>query len=326
MRLPVLLARIIIGFTLAADLTAAAPAQTSAAMLRGVLTDEAGALLPNAKVTVTIGGTTESTISGNDGSYAFRNLPSGAYTLTVTAAGLQPVTMTGTMSPDQSVVIAPIALRVATVSAEVNAISQRDAAEQQIEDEEHQRLLGVIPNFFVVYNGNTVPLDTRQKFKLSFRTLVDPAVFATTAINAGIKQGIDAYPEFGRGGKAYATYYAASYGDAFVGILLSGAILPTVFHQDPRYFVKGTGTTRSRVVYALTRAVEQRGDNGRWQPAYSNLLGNAGSSLISTAYYPHNNINWGATAGENFAIGIGSEALGNLLEEFVFNHLTTRKK
>jgi hypothetical protein len=68
--------------------------------------------------------------------------------------------------------------------------------------------------------------------------------------------------------------------------MIGSAILPALLKQDPRYFYKGTGTTRSRILYAIANSVMCKGDNGHWQVNYSGILGGAAAGGISNLYYP----------------------------------------
>ena len=148
----------------------------------------------------------------------------------------------------------------------------------------------------------------------------------SAGITAGIEQATNSYRGFGQGAAGYGKRYGANYGDSFIGIFLGGAVLPTVFHQDPRYFYKGTGGFQARLWYVVSRAVVQKGDNGRWQPAYSNVLGDLGSALLSNTYYPVTIRSWGALTGQTFGLSIAGDAFSNLLQEFLYARWTSKKK
>jgi hypothetical protein len=107
------------------------------------------------------------------------------------------------------------------------------------------------------------------------------------------------------------------------GTFIGSAILPSLLKQDPRYFYKGSGSKRSRILYAIANSVICKGDNGHWQPNYSNVLGNLAAGGISNLYYPAQNRNGAALTFENAAIGIGATAAANLVEEFLMRKLTT---
>jgi hypothetical protein len=94
-------------------------------------------------------------------------------------------------------------------------------------------------------------------------------------------------------------------------------VLPSLLKQDPRYFYRGTGTRRSRLLYALANAVICKGDNGKWQPNYSNMLGGLAAGGISNLYYPAKDRNGARLTFENALIEIGATAGANLVEEFL---------
>ena len=196
-------------------------------------------------------------------------------------------------------------------------------AEQQIKEQEKQRLFGVLPNFFVSYIPDAAPLNIRQKFQLSWKSRLDPVQFAVVGITAGVQQARNDYPGFGDGAEGYAKRYAALYATSLTRGLITQVALPSLFRQDPRYFYKGTGSTSSRIGYALSRAVVKKGDNGHWQPNYSGILGSLASGALSNFYYPPEDRNGARLMFENAAIGIGGNALGLLAQEFLYKRLTT---
>ena len=153
--------------------------------------------------------------------------------------------------------------------------TQVEVAEQQIKEQTQQRLLGVLPNFRVSYRADAVPLNGRQKFKLAWKGIADPATIGATGILAGIQHARDDFSGFGRGPDGFAKRYAAAYGTAFTGTMISNALLPTLFKQDPRYLQRH-GSRKSRVGYAVSRAVMRKADSGHWQPDYSRILGKPG--------------------------------------------------
>jgi hypothetical protein len=141
---------------------------------------------------------------------------------------------------------------------------------------------------------------------------------------AGGQQADNSFPGYGQGAAGYARRLGAAYGDQFIGTFVSSAILPSILKQDPRYFYKGTGTVKSRILYALERSVVTRGDNGRTQPDYSGILGSLATGAISNLYYPEGSQHGFDTLLTNTLIGIGTSAGVNLLQEFVFPKWTPK--
>ena len=120
--------------------------------------------------------------------------------------------------------------------------------------------------------------------------------------------------------------YAALFATRITGTLITNVAMPTLFKQDPRYFYKGTGSTRSRVGYAISRAVVRKGDNGRWQPDYSRVLGHLASAGISNLYYPPEDRHGVGLTLTNTAIALGGAAIGNLMQEFLYARFTTHAR
>ena len=262
-----------------------------------------------------------------DGSFVFEQVPPGAFTLTVTSNDVEPASTSGIVTAAGSLELAPIVMRLAVVHTDVTAVSEHEAAEREVRAEEGQRILKSIPNFMVVYDDEPVALSAGQKLRLSVRTLADPVTIGVAAAIAGGEQASNSYPGFGRGARGYARRFGANVGDSTSGMLLSGAILPTIFRQDPRYFYRGVGSKRSRLTYVLKQTVAQKGDNGRWQFAWSNTLGGVGTALISDTYYPHQPGHaWGSQTGQLFGLSMVSTGISNLMQEFVFGRVTTHRQ
>ena len=305
------------------------PGQSTLGSITGTVADRDGAIVIGARITLTPEGQTHApeqiAVSGNDGCFTFSNVPPGPFKLSVSAAGFVATQASGTLHPGEIYEAPQIALPSVTTAIDVQVTaSPQEVAQAQIEAEEQQRVLGAIPNFYVSYVSHPVPLAPRQKFELAWKTLVDPVTFAATGLIAGIQQANNTYPGYGQGSQGYGKRYAASYGNAVFGTLIGNAILPSILKQDPRYFYKGTGTTRSRALYAIANAVICKGDNGHWQPNYSGILGSAAAGGISNLYYPAADRNGATLTIENTLIGTGGTAIANLFQEFLVRKLTPR--
>ena len=280
-------------------------------------------LTPSPTVTGSAG-SSKTSQSDSMGNFIFTNVPPGAFQLSLTAAGFASLQNFGMLQPGQNLFIPQIQLAVArnTVDVEVTVPTEQ-VAQDQVKVEEQQRLLGVFPNFYVSYLPNAAPLTTRLKFQLAWKSTFDPVSFVVTGAVAGLEQAEDAFSGYGQGVQGYAKRYGAAYANQVAGTFIGGAILPSVFKQDPRYFVKGSGTTKQRFSYAVANAVICKGDNGRWQPNYSYILGDLAAGGISNLYYPAKDRNGAALTFENALIGIGGGAIGNLLQEFLFRKFTS---
>jgi hypothetical protein len=220
--------------------------------------------------------------------------------------------------------LANIRLRIATVVTTVDAVSTEEFAREQIEAEEKQRVLGFIPNFYVVYDRNVVPITPKLKFRLALKTSTDPITFLGAVFVSGVYQAADT-PDYGQGAKGYGQRLGANYANGLTDIMIGGAILPSILHQDPRYFYQGTGTKKSRTLHALSTPFICKGDNGHWQPNYSGLGGYLASGAISNAYYPASNRGPGLVFTTNF-VDIAADIANGLIQEFVLRKLTPAAK
>ena len=139
---------------------------------------------------------------------------------------------------------------------------------------------------------------------------------------AGLDQAGDRWGAYGQGAQGYAKRYGASYANLATETFIGGAILPSLLKQDPRYFYKGSGSKRSRILYAIANAVICKGDDGHWQANYSSILGSLAAGGISNLYYPPKNRDGAELTFENALIGIGESAAANIFQEFVVRRLT----
>ncbi len=302
------------------------PVPASPGSISGTVLDQSGALVAGARVKLTFENQSlsQEATSGADGQFTFSNVGPGAFQVTITAAGFASQTSSGTLQPGQNYIVTKIALAVARNVTDVEVqFTQIEVAQEQIKAEEKQRVLGAIPNFYVTYESNPAPMTAKQKFGLAWKTSIDPVSFVLTGVVAGIQQSQDSFDGYGQGAEGYAKRYGASYADFVTGTFIGAAILPAVLKQDPRYFYKGTGSKRSRILYALSSAVVCKGDNGQSQANYSNILGSFAAGGISNLYYPSEDR--GATLTiENSLLGIGATAAANVFQEFVIRKLTPK--
>ena len=297
------------------------------ASIHGVVSSKDGELYEGVRVTLDETGPgappARSQVTDSDGTFNFVDVPPGAFKLTISSSGFATQTISGFLHLDESydaqTIVLPVTL--ATTEVRVTASSQEIALEQ-LHEEEKQRVLGVIPNFYVTYAPNAPPLTARQKYVLAWKSSVDWFTWLQAGAIAGIEQADNTFSGYGQGAQGYAKRYGANYADGFIDTMIGGAILPAVFKQDPRYFYKGTGTIRSRTLYAIANAVVCKGDNGHWQFDYSGILGSLAAGGISNLYYPASSRDGVGLTFEETGLGIVSSAAENLIQEFVIRKLT----
>jgi hypothetical protein len=260
--------------------------------------------------------------SDGDGHFVFGGVSPGPFQLTFTAPGFATQEKSGVLHSGEDYIVPQIELAAhATVDVEVT-LPLEQIAEDQIKVEEKQRLLGVVPNYYVSYVPHAAPLTTKLKFQLAWKTTIDPISLVIVGGIAGIEQADNAFSGYGQGAQGYAKRFGAAYADLASGTFIGSAILPSLLKQDPRYFYKGTGSTKSRFLYAVKNSVVCRGDNRRWQPNYSFIIGDLASGGISNLYYPSQNRNGAALTFENALIASGGGAVANVIQEFFLRKLT----
>jgi hypothetical protein len=133
---------------------------------------------------------------------------------------------------------------------------------------------------------------------------------------AGYGEVLDSDSGFPWGAKGFGERSGAKYLDTFDGDIIGNGILPSILHQDPRYFRLGHGSTTHRLLYAASTSFICKHDKtGKWEPNYSNLLGNIASGAISNLYYPGNDSSWSHTLGNGFTV-TAEGAIGAAFQEF----------
>jgi Carboxypeptidase regulatory-like domain len=301
-------------------------ASAQSAGVQGTVNDASGAAVTGAIVTLENSASKgqRTAITDQAGEFHFFAVEPGDYKITIAAAGFAVWTKanvaagSGDNPPSLSAV-----LQVATASSSVNVtLPPHELAAEQLKDEEKQRLLAVLPDFFVSYDPNAAPLTAAQKFQLGWKTIVDPVSLLGTGISAGIQQARNNNPEFGQGTEGYAKRFGALYANRVSRVIIGRVVMQSIFHQDPRYFYKGTGSIRSRALYALGTAFLAKGDNGTWQFDYSDVLGGIASHELSTLYYPSTSRPVRQLA-DDVLLGFAGRAENHLFHEFVLRHFTT---
>jgi hypothetical protein len=293
----------------------------------GTALDVNGDPVPNAKVALKSLDSSDPRVvtTPASGAFEFSNVPQGVpYEITITAQDFADWdSSTITLEPRQFKIVTGIQLRVrtqiATVDVHYDAVQ---VAAEQLRAEEHQRVLGFIPNFYVTYEKDPAPLTAKMKFQLALKTSIDPITAAGVVGYAGIRQATNTQ-RFGQGWGAFGERFGTYAADGFSDIMIGGAILPSLLHQDPRYFYQGTGTTGSRIRHAMLSPFVARGDSGTWQPNYSSIGGDLASSALSNLYYPQADRGVGLVFG-NFAIGTAERVGASLAQEFIVGRFTKR--
>ncbi|HEY1676519.1 MAG TPA: carboxypeptidase-like regulatory domain-containing protein [Candidatus Sulfotelmatobacter sp.] len=311
----------------AQDTTAPAPTAEPGHII-GTVLDTNGETLSGA--TIVLKGTAPSeprkSMSDENGFFEFKQVDPGNYLVTVTAPDFADWTSPSfVLNPGQYMILTPSKLHLTEVTTSVNVTyTPEEIATEEVKIEETQRVFGIIPNFYVVYDPSPAPLTTKLKFQLALKTSADPFTIAGVGVLAAMNQA-GGTPNYAGGIRGYSERFGAGAADGFTDIMIGGAILPSLLHQDPRYYYQGTGTTGSRMVHALSSPFVCKGDNGHRQINLSSMGGDLGSAALSNLYYPPSNRGANLIF-ENFALATSERMLSTVVQEFVLGKLTHRSK
>jgi len=308
-------------------LSVAGHGQQMQGSISGTVLDVNGGVVPGAQVTLTRldHASMRVMLSDDQGSFSFPALDPGRYRFTVTATGLQPYSSSELLLEADERLFAPefhLAPAATTTNVQV-VVTQKELATEQVKAQEQQRALGIFPNFYSSYIWDAAPMTSGQKYQLALRSVADPVTFLGTGIFAAAEQWQNVFPGYGQGAQGYAKRYGAAYADESLSRMIGSAILPSLLHQDPRYFYRGSGSRKTRAFYAIASAVICRGDNGKLEPNYSYIAGAFASGGISNLYHPASDRGLGLTVGNGF-LNVGAHALDNLVREFVLRKLTPK--
>ena len=302
------------------------PPEAKLANIVGTVTDINGDAVPNAEVVLQHGQDDRVTIvTPENGYFEFRSLKPGIpYQISVRAKGFEDWTSPAiTLGPGEFKILTGIEVQIqgerTTVDVHYDPV---EVATEQLKLEEQQRVFGFIPNFYVSYEKDPAPLTAKMKFKLALKVSTDPITAIGVFGVAGIRQAADS-PKYGQGWDAFGKRVGSTAADGFADIMIGGAILPSLLHQDPRYFYQGTGTTSSRIRHAIFSPFVTRSDSGNSMPNYSSLGGVLASSALANLYYPRANRGPGLVLG-NFAIGAAERIGAALAQEFIVARFTRR--
>ena len=302
-------------------------ANAKAGSILGTVLDISNDPIPDATVVLEgTAGNRLTVVTKDDGSFAFQDVTPGiVYQLNVTAEGFAEWSSSVTVEPGQEKTLTDVKLRILAVQRTVTVgYSSKEVATQQLKAEEQQRILRLLPNIYVTYEPHPEPLTTKMKFELAYKGLTHPTFFGLEAAWAGVQQAANT-PDWPQTGKGYAQRFGSNLAGGASEGLFANAILPSLLHQDPRYFFQGTGPKGSRAWHAMLAPFVTKGDNGASQPNYSQIGGLLISASLANAYYPESNRGPGLVF-RNVGTNMGIHVALGLAQEFLLGKVTSRGK
>ena len=299
--------------------------QQTPGSISGKVVDQSGAAIGGARISLSRGdqSASQEILTDNDGQFSFTNVAPGPFHLTIASQDLTPQTFDDTLSPGQAYSFPLVMLTIAAQVTEVRVgVTPAELAQDQVHQAEKQRVFGLIPNFFVTYDPHPAPLPAKLKFRLAWKSSVDPFTLLAIGAVAGVEQAGNQWRGYGQGAQGYAKRYGASYADVVGGTFIGGAILPSLLKQDPRYYYQGTGSKKSRILHALASSVMCRGDNGKMEPNYSNIGGAFAAGGLATLYAPPGSRSGGRLVVSTALVRIGETAVAGVFQELFIRKVT----
>jgi len=300
-------------------------ANTNTGSIQGIAVDSNNDPVPDARVELQgPDGNRLTDVTKDDGAFSFHDVTPGvSYKLTITAEGLADWNSSITVEPGENKTLAEVKLRIVAAHRAVTVTySSKEVAAQQLKAEEHQRVLGFIPNIYVTYEPHPEPLTAGMKFHLAYKGLTHPTFFAFEGLWAGVEQATH-MTDYRQGARGYGERFGANLASGTSEAFFGNAVLPSLLHQDPRYFYEGTGTKGSRAWHAIAAPFVCKGDNGKWQPNYSQWGGSLISASLSNTYYPSSDRGAGLVS-RNFGTSMGLHVALGLAQEFLLGKFTSR--
>jgi len=293
--------------------------------IQGHVTDSSDTPIFGAVVTVQgADGSPRTTVSDSEGAFKISSLTPGNYSVKVSASGMSDWTalnVPASLTPESMPVLAvlQVAPEITTVTV---GLPPEEVAEGQLHQELKQRALGMIPNYYVTYESHPAPLSPKQKLHLGLATLLDPVSIGVVGATAGIQQAMNSYHQFGQGAEGFGKRFGADYGAALNHMVITSVVADSVLHQDPRYFYSGQGTKARRAWYAIASAFRAKGDNGKWQPPYADLIGTTAAAEVSNIYYPGSRTQY-TLLGRSLMFHFAGLVAVNLAEELFLKKVTS---
>jgi len=293
--------------------------------IQGKVTDSSDTPILGAVVTVQgADGSPRTTVSDSEGAFKISSLALGNYSVKVSASGMSDWTalnVPASLTPESKPVLAVLQVAHEVITVTVG-LPPEEVAEEQLHQELKQRALGIIPNYYVTYENHPAPLSPKQKLHLGFAALLDPVTIGMAGATAGIQQAMNSHHQFGQGAQGFGKRFGADYGTDLNHMVITSVAAASILHQDPRYFYSGQGTKARRAWYAIESAFRAKGDNGKWQPPYADVIGTTAAAEISNIYYPGSRTQY-TLLGRSLMFHFARLIAVNLAEELFLKKVTS---
>ena len=171
-----------------------------------------------------------------------------------------------------------------------------------------------------------IPLTSEQKGYLAIHNLTTPANLLTIVAVSGFTIGIDSHTAYGPGWKGFGKNVGVSFLQDATGEFFGAYLIPSIAHQDPRYYRMPKATIPRRFFHAVSRTFVANSDEGALMPNYATLLGYPIGAELGNLYVPGIHSDAASTMAR-IATGLATDPINNLITEFlpdVAKHISIR--
>ena len=113
-----------------------------------------------------------------------------------------------------------------------------------------------MPNYRAVSAGEVPPPPSaKEALLIATRNSFDYSALLFVGATSAIAEGANKHPHLGKGVAGFGRYYWRGFLDKTNGNYMVEFLMPTIFHQDPRYYALGHGGFFKRLGYSTSRVV-----------------------------------------------------------------------
>ena len=186
-----------------------------------------------------------------------------------------------------------------------------------IERRQPQRILGFMPNFRSVSGGaKPYPPGWKYNFTVATHQATDYSTFIFLGLTSLTAEGMNEHSALGKGAGGFYAYTWRGFLDKSDNTYLSAWLLPSLLHEDTRYYALGNEHSISiRALYVISRQGVARTYGGRQTPNFAGLGGKVITQVVSRTYYPPSATNFAVLASK-FGYSVMRDVIFSAIREF----------
>jgi len=144
---------------------------------------------------------------------------------------------------------------------------------------------------------------------------LEPSSPLPALVSAGYGQLTNSDPRYGSDEGAFGERLGAAFLRQASMRFFADSLLPTLDHEDPRYYRKASGGYAGRALHAAEFTFIDRSDSGQRTLNTSDIAGHLAASALTPGYYPHSSRTSGVVF-RTWGTSIAGAAVNNLFLEF----------